>query len=370
MTRSSAENPGLHPIETLWREVGLPEYFLGNGGTNVRLYALYDRITEAAQPVGMREAFSTVLHELKGLVSEGNEARDRCGQTDPNDQQGAAIRSAYVKGLNKAISIVLLARKAALAQPLAATVETFKCNCPHEVRSGCPEPKCPHHTPSRSSAPASLDGLLRDMDTICQVVEREGSSRLKNALADVPQRLRAVLSSCACGGREECDHSCMPDVIDGFCSRCGSKLHLASADSASLLAEADGVLSVSNAMDMSISGAWAFIKKARDFLASVEPQASAGGATADYVKTISKRVRSRGDDEAANLIETLFLTTLDQPQSSAGNGDQITEDMVRAGRAAHHKHGCGAVREIYAAMRAAVRAEPPELQGARLAHGG
>ena len=33
-----------HPIETLWREVGLPEYFLGNDGSNTKLYALYDAI--------------------------------------------------------------------------------------------------------------------------------------------------------------------------------------------------------------------------------------------------------------------------------------------------------------------------------------
>ena len=28
-------------------------------------------------------------------------------------------------------------------------------------------------------------------------------------------------NTCACGERKECDHSCMPDVIDGFCSYCG-----------------------------------------------------------------------------------------------------------------------------------------------------
>lgn len=36
--------PKIHPVEKLWREVGLPEYFLGNGGTNHKLYALYDAI--------------------------------------------------------------------------------------------------------------------------------------------------------------------------------------------------------------------------------------------------------------------------------------------------------------------------------------
>lgn len=44
-----------HPIETLWREVGLPEYFLGNGGTNHKLYALYDAIRDSdAFTVGRR----------------------------------------------------------------------------------------------------------------------------------------------------------------------------------------------------------------------------------------------------------------------------------------------------------------------------
>lgn len=42
------------------------------------------------------------------------------------------------------------------AQPPAAPVEMFKCNCPHETRSGCSEPKCPHYDSrywgSRSSA--------------------------------------------------------------------------------------------------------------------------------------------------------------------------------------------------------------------------
>ena len=23
----------------------------------------------------------------------------------------------------------------------------FRCNCPHEVRAGCSEPKCPHYAP-------------------------------------------------------------------------------------------------------------------------------------------------------------------------------------------------------------------------------
>lgn len=35
-----------HPVERLWRKVGLPEYFLGNGGSNEKLYALYDEILQ------------------------------------------------------------------------------------------------------------------------------------------------------------------------------------------------------------------------------------------------------------------------------------------------------------------------------------
>jgi hypothetical protein len=38
------DHPGVHPVEKLWREHGLPEWFLGNGGTNTKLYALYDAI--------------------------------------------------------------------------------------------------------------------------------------------------------------------------------------------------------------------------------------------------------------------------------------------------------------------------------------
>lgn len=35
-----------HPIEDLWRQHDLPEYFLGNGGSNTKLYALYDSLIE------------------------------------------------------------------------------------------------------------------------------------------------------------------------------------------------------------------------------------------------------------------------------------------------------------------------------------
>jgi hypothetical protein len=36
--------------------------------------------------------------------------------------------------------------------------------------------------------------------------------------------------------------------------------------------------------------------------------------------------------------------------SEKEGGKNVTDEMIRAGRAAHHKHGCGAVREIFTAM--------------------
>jgi hypothetical protein len=45
----------IHPVEKLWRECGLPEYFLGNGGTNTKLYALYDRIVERCMTTALEQ---------------------------------------------------------------------------------------------------------------------------------------------------------------------------------------------------------------------------------------------------------------------------------------------------------------------------
>lgn len=53
-------DPHPHPVEILWREIGLPEYFLGNGGTNTKLYALYDRIRDAARIDGLTAAAETI----------------------------------------------------------------------------------------------------------------------------------------------------------------------------------------------------------------------------------------------------------------------------------------------------------------------
>lgn len=66
-----------HPIETLWREAGLPEYFLGNDGTNERLYALYDAIVQ--KPLGGFGEIADDWHKLRGalrtiaLIAEGSE---------------------------------------------------------------------------------------------------------------------------------------------------------------------------------------------------------------------------------------------------------------------------------------------------------
>jgi hypothetical protein len=60
--RSSSGSTTAHPVETLWREVGLPEYFLGNGGTNAKLYELYDRIRGLAQRPLDREQWAALLY--------------------------------------------------------------------------------------------------------------------------------------------------------------------------------------------------------------------------------------------------------------------------------------------------------------------
>lgn len=55
-----------HPIETLWREAGLPEYFLGNDGSNERLNALYDAIVK--NPLGGFAGLSEDWHKLRGAL--------------------------------------------------------------------------------------------------------------------------------------------------------------------------------------------------------------------------------------------------------------------------------------------------------------
>ena len=57
------------------------------------------RLGVAQQP--MREVFSAILFEMKGLVAEGNKKLDRCRNTDPNDQQGGKYESKKVPAFCK-----------------------------------------------------------------------------------------------------------------------------------------------------------------------------------------------------------------------------------------------------------------------------
>lgn len=50
-----------HPIETLWRECGLPEYFLGTDGSNHKLYDLYERVRIGSPTQGEVEAAAEKL---------------------------------------------------------------------------------------------------------------------------------------------------------------------------------------------------------------------------------------------------------------------------------------------------------------------
>jgi hypothetical protein len=50
--------------------------------------------------------------------------------------------------------------------------------------------------------PAADIALFRDIDTAFQIVEREGVERIRNALADCPQRVRAILVSDTSAVRE------------------------------------------------------------------------------------------------------------------------------------------------------------------------
>jgi hypothetical protein len=83
-TTIPADAPGVHPVERLWREVGLPEYFLGNGGTNDKLYALFDaiRATAPAETSGREGALEEAIED--SII----------GGTDdfPGHQPGAAAR--------------------------------------------------------------------------------------------------------------------------------------------------------------------------------------------------------------------------------------------------------------------------------------
>lgn len=86
------ERPGVHPVEKLWREVGLPEYFLGNGGTNTKLYALYDAVrAEAATRIGQQEKEIERLREaLREILDVEKEFREQM----PHDWEGDPLTEA------------------------------------------------------------------------------------------------------------------------------------------------------------------------------------------------------------------------------------------------------------------------------------
>lgn len=63
-------------IERLWRQSGLPEYFLGNGGTNDNLYKFAASLYRAGQERGFERAAGVVkLHDTGDMQREDAEAR-------------------------------------------------------------------------------------------------------------------------------------------------------------------------------------------------------------------------------------------------------------------------------------------------------
>lgn len=101
-----------HPIENLWREVGLPEYFLGNGGTNRKLFALYDAIRKQkmkfVNPMDRIEELETALEKaavriealeaaLCRIRDDGKNCVDHCRR-----QAGRALARAALDKADKA----------------------------------------------------------------------------------------------------------------------------------------------------------------------------------------------------------------------------------------------------------------------------
>lgn len=72
-------------IEALWRGVGLPEYFLGNSGTNHALYA-FARLIQ----VGERDRCANIAN---GCACQDSFGRDVCGCSWIESQiRGQALR--------------------------------------------------------------------------------------------------------------------------------------------------------------------------------------------------------------------------------------------------------------------------------------
>lgn len=114
---------GAHPVEKLWREIGLPEYFLGNGGTNTKLYELYDRIRGEAVAVPDPEAREAV-------------ARAICGKFTPYNLQGKN-REAWVEIEWRGYLSIADAALAALPSE-AIGCKDYECeNCIGMIEHGC-----------------------------------------------------------------------------------------------------------------------------------------------------------------------------------------------------------------------------------------
>lgn len=69
---ANGAEPGTHPVERLWREVGLPEYFLGNGGTNLKLYALYDATEIDSRGYAVHSHSADRMEFIAELASRAN----------------------------------------------------------------------------------------------------------------------------------------------------------------------------------------------------------------------------------------------------------------------------------------------------------
>jgi hypothetical protein len=93
---------GAHPIETLWREVGLPEYFLGNGKTNHKLYALYDRIRALSPPEAAVSRDGETAAQSP-LMQRSREAAERVKTWSPAKQEYARRMSELNKVTDKEI---------------------------------------------------------------------------------------------------------------------------------------------------------------------------------------------------------------------------------------------------------------------------
>lgn len=72
----------------------------------------------------------------------------------------------------------------------------FQCNCPHEVRSGCSEPKCPHYQPEQLAQKIAYSGHQQQVP----IFERPFMSRL-----DLEAAIDQALATARAGAEAERD---------------------------------------------------------------------------------------------------------------------------------------------------------------------